>query len=146
MRALALRFRGILRGGDAEKLAVWLHGADRSELYGVRRFVHTLRQDLDAVRNAVTEPWSNGQTEGQSAEDAEAPDVWTRRRRTASCADDPLRTRSDPHELRQNLIEQPDSLDGTGGSSGSMISHNNSGRRGEGILPHESGPIGAQGF
>jgi hypothetical protein len=65
MRALAPRFRGILRGGDAEKLAVWLHDADRSELYGVRRFVHTLRQDLEAVRNAVTEPWSNGQTEGQ---------------------------------------------------------------------------------
>jgi transposase len=65
MRALALRFRGVLRSGDAEKLAVWLHDADRSELYGVRRFVRTLRQDLEAVRNAVTEPRSNGQTEGQ---------------------------------------------------------------------------------
>jgi transposase len=29
------------------------------------RFVGTLWQDLDAVRNAITEPWSNGQTEGQ---------------------------------------------------------------------------------
>jgi transposase len=33
--------------------------------YGIRRFVHTLRLDLTAVRNAITETWSNGQTEGQ---------------------------------------------------------------------------------
>ncbi|WP_408863366.1 ISL3 family transposase [Acidiphilium acidophilum] len=65
MRALAMRFRGILRGGDVEKLTVWLHDADLSTLYGIRRFVHTLRQDLAAVGNAITETWSNGQTEGQ---------------------------------------------------------------------------------
>jgi hypothetical protein len=65
MRALAMRFRGILRGGDVEKLTVWLRDADRSALYGIRRFVHTLRLDLTAVRNAITETWSNGQTEGQ---------------------------------------------------------------------------------
>jgi hypothetical protein len=34
-------------------------------LYGIRRFARTLRQDLAAVRNAITKPWSNGQTEGQ---------------------------------------------------------------------------------
>jgi transposase len=38
---------------------------DHSALYGIRRFVHTLRLDLDGVRNAITESWSNGQTEGQ---------------------------------------------------------------------------------
>ena len=65
MRALAMRFRGILRGGDVEELTAWLHDADHSALYGIRRFVHTLRQDLAAVRNAITETWSNGQTEGQ---------------------------------------------------------------------------------
>jgi transposase len=31
----------------------------------MQRFARTIRQDLDAVRNAVSEPWSNGQTEGQ---------------------------------------------------------------------------------
>jgi len=65
MRGLAMRFRGILRGKDTEKLDVWLHDADRSGLYGIRRFARTLRQDLAAVRNAITETWSNGQTEGQ---------------------------------------------------------------------------------
>ena len=29
------------------------------------RFHLTIRQDLEAVRHAVSEPWSNGQTEGQ---------------------------------------------------------------------------------
>jgi hypothetical protein len=46
MRELAMRFRGIPRGGDVEKLTVWLHDADRSTLYAIRRFVHTLRHDL----------------------------------------------------------------------------------------------------
>jgi transposase len=65
MRALAMRFRGILRGRDIRPFAAWLQDADRCGVYGMRRFVRTLRQDLDAVRNAITEPWSNGQTEGQ---------------------------------------------------------------------------------
>jgi transposase len=65
MRGLAMRFRGILRGTDTEKLDVWLHDADRTGLYGIRRFARSSRQDLAAVRNAITEIWSNGQTEGQ---------------------------------------------------------------------------------
>jgi transposase len=59
-----MRLCGILRGGDVEKLTVWLHDADRSARHGIRRFVHTLRPGLAAVRNAITETWS-GQTEGQ---------------------------------------------------------------------------------
>jgi transposase len=31
----------------------------------MQRFAHNLRRDIDAVRNAITERWSNGQTEGQ---------------------------------------------------------------------------------
>jgi hypothetical protein len=31
----------------------------------MRRFGKSLRQDIDAVRHAMTEPWSNGQAEGQ---------------------------------------------------------------------------------
>jgi transposase len=65
MPGLAMRFRGSLRLVDVQKLDVWLHDADRSELYGIRRFARTLRQDLAAVRNATTEIWSNGQTECQ---------------------------------------------------------------------------------
>jgi transposase len=31
----------------------------------MQRFARTLRRDIEAVRNAIKEPWSNGQTEGQ---------------------------------------------------------------------------------
>jgi transposase len=31
----------------------------------MQRFAKTIRQDLEAVQNAVMEPWSNRQTEGQ---------------------------------------------------------------------------------
>jgi transposase len=65
MRQLAMRFRGILRGNDADKLSQWLDDAQRSGIASMQRFARTLRQDLDAVRNAVTETWSNGQAEGQ---------------------------------------------------------------------------------
>jgi len=35
------------------------------ECYAIQRFARTLRRDVEAVRNALTESWSNGQTEGQ---------------------------------------------------------------------------------
>jgi transposase len=65
MRQLAMRFRGIFRGNDPSKLDGWLDDAHHTGLYGIRRFVRFLRRDIEAVRNAISEPWSNGQTEGQ---------------------------------------------------------------------------------
>jgi transposase len=44
---------------------IWLNDARKCGIYGVRRFARTLRQDIGAGRNAVLEPWTNGQTEGQ---------------------------------------------------------------------------------
>jgi hypothetical protein len=58
--AVMLRFRGIFRSGDAKKFDAWLDDAQQSGLYAMQRFVRTLRQDIDAVRNALTERWSNG--------------------------------------------------------------------------------------
>ena len=65
MRGLAMSFRGILRGGDASRLEGWLNDAFASGIHWMRQFVITLKRDIDAVRNAITTPWSNGQTEGQ---------------------------------------------------------------------------------
>lgn len=65
MRSLAMRFRGILRSKNAKRLETWLNDANRSSLFAIQRFVRTLRRDIEAVRNGVTETWSNGQTEGQ---------------------------------------------------------------------------------
>jgi transposase len=31
----------------------------------MQQFARTLMRDIQAVRNAITEPWSNGQAEGQ---------------------------------------------------------------------------------
>jgi hypothetical protein len=39
--------------------------AQQSSLCAMQRCVRTLRGDVNAVRNAITEWWSNGQTEGQ---------------------------------------------------------------------------------
>jgi transposase len=65
MRQFAMRFCGILRGHDSGKLDPWLEEAYHSGIYALQRFARTLQGDLDAVRNAVDLPWSNGQTEGQ---------------------------------------------------------------------------------
>jgi transposase len=65
MCRLAMRFRGLLRGGTADRLDIWLQDARKSGIYGLRRFARAIRQDIEAVRNAVPEPWSNGQTERQ---------------------------------------------------------------------------------
>ena len=65
MRALAMSFRGLLRSGNVEPLDSWMSDAASSGIHAMRQFAATLRRDLVAVRNAVSEPWSNGQTEGQ---------------------------------------------------------------------------------
>jgi hypothetical protein len=56
MRRLAMRFRGLLRGGTVDELDAWLIAARASGIYGMQRFARTIRQDIEAVRNAVLEP------------------------------------------------------------------------------------------
>jgi transposase len=46
----------------ASTLDCWLHQAEASALAS---FAAGLRRDEDALRAALTEPWSNGQVEGQ---------------------------------------------------------------------------------
>jgi transposase len=65
MRRLAMRFRGVLRSKDIQKFGIWLDDAQQSGIYAMQRFARTVRRDLDPVTNALTEGWSNGQTEGQ---------------------------------------------------------------------------------
>ncbi len=65
MRALAMRFRGLLSGADTELLDSWMSDAANSGIHAMRQFAATLRRDLVAVRNAISKPWSSGQTEGQ---------------------------------------------------------------------------------
>lgn len=65
MRNLAMRFNGILRGRKADPLPAWIDDAIEADLAPIVRFARTLNRDIDAVRNGIEMPWSNGQAEGQ---------------------------------------------------------------------------------
>lgn len=61
-RILLERFHGMLRERDTDALAPWLTETDDSLLAS---FGRGIRADFAAVTAALSEPWSNGQTEGQ---------------------------------------------------------------------------------
>ena len=65
MRSLAMRFKGILRGRQSAPLDAWIDSAIESNIIPIMRFARTLHRDIEAVRNAIELPWSNGQAEGQ---------------------------------------------------------------------------------
>ncbi|MDX0567968.1 ISL3 family transposase [Sinorhizobium medicae] len=65
MRGLAMRFNGILRSRSSKALDEWIDDAIDTELTAIMRFASVLRRDIDAVKNAIELPWSNGQAEGQ---------------------------------------------------------------------------------
>jgi transposase len=59
MRGLAMWLQGILRVANLE-VVVWLDDARVSGIDAIVPFVRTRRQDIAAVRNAITETCSNG--------------------------------------------------------------------------------------
>jgi transposase len=61
-RDLLDRFQRMLRGRDARALEPWIADTDSSLLASLGKGI---RADFKAVKAALTEPWSNGQTEGQ---------------------------------------------------------------------------------
>ncbi|HEY0340479.1 MAG TPA: ISL3 family transposase [Steroidobacteraceae bacterium] len=61
-RDLLERFHGIIRARDTDAFAPWLTDTEGSL---IASFGKGINGDLAAVRAALTEPWSNGQTEGQ---------------------------------------------------------------------------------
>lgn len=65
MRRLALRFQALLRSHDESRLDRWIDDAKDCMTPAIINFAKALVFDIQAVRNAVIEPWSNGQTEGQ---------------------------------------------------------------------------------
>src|SRR5690606_3411498 len=62
--SLLQEFRRILTERRADALRSWLERAARASLAPLRGFARSLEQDMDAVMNALTYPWSNGRVEG----------------------------------------------------------------------------------
>jgi transposase len=62
---LALDFVQMVRQRTAELLPAWLRAAARSELKEFVGFARGISEDYEAVKNALTYAWSNGQLEGQ---------------------------------------------------------------------------------
>jgi transposase len=54
-----------LRGDQSAPLDAWIDLAIETGITPITRFARTLHRDIDAVRNAIELPWSNGQAEGQ---------------------------------------------------------------------------------
>jgi transposase len=51
--------------GDLDTLTTLIDDVPQSGIYAMQRFGRSLRQDIDAVRNAMIEPWHNRQANGQ---------------------------------------------------------------------------------
>ena len=62
---LGQRFSGMIRERQSESLLPWLEDVAKSGIGGLTGFAKGLKQDIAAVTNALSLPWSNGQTEGQ---------------------------------------------------------------------------------
>ena len=62
---LGQRFTGMVRERQHESLLPWLEDVARSKIDALTGFANGIKQDLAAVTNALSLPWSNGQTEGQ---------------------------------------------------------------------------------
>ena len=62
---LGQRFTEMVRERRSEALLPWLADATSSGISALKQFAKGIKQDLAAVTNAFSLPWSNGQTEGQ---------------------------------------------------------------------------------
>jgi transposase len=62
---LAQDFRVMIEQKQSEKLDDWLTRAEQSRIVEFVRFADSLRTDYQAVKAALSSPWSSGQVEGQ---------------------------------------------------------------------------------
>lgn len=64
-RQLALKFRDMMEEKQGHLLKGWINEVVASSLRELKGFANGLLSDYQAVENALTLPWSNGQVEGQ---------------------------------------------------------------------------------
>jgi transposase len=58
-------FKGMMRTKNGSLLGEWIERASSSNIKEIKGFARGLLTDLDAVRNGINLPWSNGPVEGQ---------------------------------------------------------------------------------
>lgn len=63
---LSQSFRQVVRERQTEKFQEWLITAENSPITELKHFASGMRHDYSAIVSALTENWSNGQTEGQN--------------------------------------------------------------------------------
>jgi transposase len=66
MQALVQQGREMIRQRRPEILDTWLQTCQSSGIAELKNFVSVLQQDDEAVKAALTLPWSTGPVEGQS--------------------------------------------------------------------------------
>lgn len=64
MREAYNTFREVLYSGDELKLDQWLEKYKSTNIKRIRSFINGINHDLEAVKNAIKYPWSNGVVEG----------------------------------------------------------------------------------
>lgn len=62
---LAQSFQKMVRERTADEFENWLGQAEKSIVPGMKNFAVGLKRDYQAVKMALSQPWSNGQVEGQ---------------------------------------------------------------------------------
>lgn len=62
---LVAEFQQLVEAHDSGALTGWLTAAQHSGIPELQGFAQGVRQDLAAVEAGITEPWSQGQTEGR---------------------------------------------------------------------------------
>jgi transposase len=65
IQGLCQSFRALFETHDPAGLDKWLGEAMACNVRELRAFAHGIKRDYDAVAAGITEPWSNGQVEGQ---------------------------------------------------------------------------------
>lgn len=62
---LSRKFRELMENKQGDLLKEWVMEAERSGVHEIKSFAKSLLTDYEAVKNALTFSWSNGQVEGQ---------------------------------------------------------------------------------
>ena len=64
LRDASLSFREVMSGKSTDALDEWIDKFSKSSLHHISTFAIYLQKDIDAIKNAITYPYSNGLTEG----------------------------------------------------------------------------------